>query len=415
MKPRTKIIIAVFILVTSSVTFLLVVVAALPLRLDELLITNDEFCCVDTYICPHPNDYQKAPVSGLKLGLVPILHKHVVTLFHHSLDFIVWRLAVHLWDRCNLYSPHDKIIKNDFTEQLFAQDADSSNIPQKCPNDTENTLNTSGVLHPMCRSYREFRSRLHIQQILIPWNWYHSCRLRLKRLSIRSAINKTHRAQSPHFAGEHGRVPSPSTGVLELSNNDNTYNLHSKNMDQSQTELPPSMEIESVDVSFQSWIQPVVSIHAKDIALNFVIQKGMLPLPLPFPKKDIDTSDRNADSHTDENGGFSLSIGDMTIQEAVELLPKPPEREGIYPMIGVVNVSNVTVYLWEINSKKGQQQQQQQKSLHVLTKLKIPDEFFIPVVDLTSGECDTDDIFSPFSLLKYFYSVLYNVGTPDLI
>lgn len=383
MKPRTKIIIAVFILATSSVTFLLIVVAALPLRLDELLVTNDKFCCVDTNNCPYTNDYRKAPVMELKRGVVPILHKHVVTLFHHSLDFIVWKLALHLWDRCNLYSALDEIIKNYSTEQIFAQDADSSNIPQKCSNDTDNSLNTAGLLHPMCRSYREFRSRLHIQQILIPWNWYYSCRLRFKRFSIRSAINKRHREQNPHFVSEHGHVPSPSIEVLESSNNDNTCYLHSNTIDLYQTKLPPAMEIETFDVSFQSWIQPVVSVHAENIALNFVIQKGILSLPLPFPKKDIDTSDSNADSQTDGNGGFSLSIGDMTIQEAIELLPKPPEREGIYPMIGVVNVSNVTVYLWEIGSNKGQKQ----KTLHLLMKLKIPDEFFIPVVDLTSGEC----------------------------
>jgi hypothetical protein len=77
-------------------------------------------------------------------------------------------------------------------------------------------------------------------------------------------------------------------------------------------------------------------------------------------------------------------------------------------MIGVVNVSNVTVYLWEISSKKGQQQQQ---SLHLLTKLKIPDEFFLPVVDLTTGECDTFRMtFSVFSLcvntFTHFYIML---------
>ncbi|KAL3784974.1 hypothetical protein HJC23_011175 [Cyclotella cryptica] len=386
MKAGTKIIVAVFLVATSSVALLLVVVAALPLRLDELLLTNDEICCVHAKNSVHPNHYQEAPDSGLKLGLASILKKRAGTLFQHSIDFIVWSLAVRLMDRQNVRSVRHEACKDynntqsDSNNQSLSQDTQYSNILQECSNESEHIQNVPRRLHPICRDYREFRSRLHIQHIWIPWNWYYSCRLQLKRLSIRSAMSNTNRDQSPHFVREHGFFPSLSRGVFESSNNVHANNLHSKSMDHSQTELPPSIEIESFDVSFQSWTRPVVSIHAKDIAFNVVIQNGILPLPLSFPKKDIDIVASNADSQTDESGGFSLLFGDMTLQEAVELLPKPPEREGIYPMIGAVNVSNVTLYLWERSCNKGQQQ-----SLHLVTKLKIPDEFFMPVVDLTTA------------------------------
>lgn len=72
----------------------------------------------------------------------------------------------------------------------------------------------------------------------------------------------------------------------------------------------------------------------------------------------------------------------MTISELIEILPKPPEREGLFPRIGIVNITNATICLYE--SKYDDDKLFSSRKL--LLKLDIPDQFFLPVADLTVGE-----------------------------
>eukprot|EP00578_Thalassiosira_sp_NH16_P004823 CAMPEP_0181136414 /NCGR_PEP_ID=MMETSP1071-20121207/33165_1 /TAXON_ID=35127 /ORGANISM="Thalassiosira sp., Strain NH16" /LENGTH=297 /DNA_ID=CAMNT_0023223111 /DNA_START=791 /DNA_END=1684 /DNA_ORIENTATION=+ len=78
------------------------------------------------------------------------------------------------------------------------------------------------------------------------------------------------------------------------------------------------------------------------------------------------------------NGGdnTALLFGDMPIPEVLEVLPRPPEMEGVYPMIGVMNITNVTLCVYEINNSDAD-------SLNLLLKMSVPDKFFLPITNLT--------------------------------
>ena len=82
----------------------------------------------------------------------------------------------------------------------------------------------------------------------------------------------------------------------------------------------------------------------------------------------------------DEEGSSStFLIGDMTIREALMMLPRPPDEEGLYPRIGIVIITNATLCVYESSSSSS-------LSLKLLLKFRIPDDVFVPVTNMTLGE-----------------------------
>ena len=111
----------------------------------------------------------------------------------------------------------------------------------------------------------------------------------------------------------------------------------------------------------------MISIDVHGSTLKFVLQKGRLVNSI--------TNHQLAD-----NTGLSIQIGDMTIPEAISMIPKPPEKEGLYPMVGTVSITNMSLDVVERSNRKSDE------PFHNLTTIKVPDEFFIPLVNLTSGK-----------------------------
>ena len=140
---------------------------------------------------------------------------------------------------------------------------------------------------------------------------------------------------------------------------DNAY--HSANVQK----MPPAVFIESIGVRFRSWLKPIISVDLNGIEVNIVVQKGGLAIP-----KLVD----------DDHSAFSLFLGDMTMQEAMRYMPKPPEKEGIYPMVGLVNIKNLSFNALELKVKNGQ------SILRTLAKLQIPNEIFRPLANLTTSK-----------------------------
>ena len=320
---RTGLIILI-LLITSSIVFFLVILSALPGRIDRLLLLNNEFCCDESRDCVR---LHKRGNSDMATNIV---------------DFIIWKCIHYLWER----QREERQLESDFE---IAQEAS---------------------LHPLCQSYREFRSTIEAQYICIPWNWYYSCRLHLRHVSIRSLTKEMHSCQRE--------------GLQLQWNSQIAYciRLPSANHE-SALQLPPAIGVESVDIGFQSWTKPVVSMDLNGVELNFVLQKGKLAIPTPLLKPNIDKNneaDKDTSPKKEDNTGLSLLIGDMTIHTAISRLPKPPEEEGLYPMIGLINITNVKINVHERSIKKGQPR------LHNMVTLNVSNDIFNPLLNLTSGE-----------------------------
>jgi hypothetical protein len=95
----------------------------------------------------------------------------------------------------------------------------------------------------------------------------------------------------------------------------------------------------------------------------------------------------------DEQGSSStFLIGDMTIREALMMLPRPPDVEGLYPRIGIVNITNVTLCVYESSSSGSVDDVDdisssgRSLSLKLLLKFSVPDSVFVPVTNMTLGE-----------------------------
>lgn len=318
--------------VTVSITLLLAIFATLPYRVDRLLLLNDDLCTVS----------REDEHSTVRWGLTKRLNTCVESILFNF-------LVVHIWDRNGVASDQ----KESYDECNSSDEATSSSVPNRL---------TKQSLHPMCQRYREFRSTVQIEHICISWNWYYSCQFYLRQIAVRSSANRQPSATRPVYVLE-------SLGTYCIS-------LHSTNPQPMQ--LPPAITIQSIDVNFLSWTKPVVSTKATGIDLNVVMQKGRLSMPnLPKLVGIHPVTVTSTDTNDDDT--VSLFLGDMRIQEALSMLPKPPEREGMYPMIGLINVTNVSLNLIERNIKGG-------RELHDLNTVDIPDEVFRPLLNLTSGE-----------------------------
>ena len=294
------------LLITSLFPLLLVIAALLPHR---LLLLYDDLCINGM----NSDDAHAAPPTSF-----------------HILDVILWKFVLRL---------------------LGEKSRDYCHTQQDCVNNAQKPS-----LHPVCQSYREFRSTIHFQQVCIPWNWYYSCRFHLRRVSIRSSSASVNRIYLVDRSLDHASCISLHL-VDDIANQS--------------AQLPPAVYIESMAIHFQSWMKPIVSVDAKGIEVNVVVQKGGLTIPKPI---------QNVNRDDDEHPGLSLQIGDMAIQEAMRYMPKPPEEEGIFPMIGLINITNLSLNAIEFKGKRAQ------NTLHTLANLYIPDEIFQPLANLTTGK-----------------------------
>lgn len=309
---------ATIVVVLLSAVILLVTLATLPQRVDRLLLSNDNLCTTAT----------TDDIRGW----------NVLSIIDSGVDLILWRALLLLWDVSEEKSSYNVCnVQSD-------QSAEEKNICK-----FEESKQT---LHPICRNYRNIRSTISIGKICIPWNWYYSTQFQLNQISIRSTTQSQH-------------VPRVDL-KWELWT---SYCINSQPKE-AEMKLPPALYIQAMDVSFQSWSEPVVSLRVNGVRVNIVVQKGKLAMPsLPI---------LHSNNHDTAEDMLSLLLGDMTIREAISMLPKPPEKEGLYPMIGLINVSNVSVNVIEQNSKSGEK-------LSRLNQLNIPDGLFAPLLNLTSG------------------------------
>uniref|UniRef100_A0A7S4QT57 Uncharacterized protein n=1 Tax=Ditylum brightwellii TaxID=49249 RepID=A0A7S4QT57_9STRA len=291
--------------------------------------------------------------------------------------------------------------------------------------DRNHDTNQWSELHPACRSYRKLRARVRIKRFIVGIGWWHSCRFRLSELSFHSRPStftkwitsgqKYLQKPSPEVIkiesnkemgnGDHFSVTtsdrsvgtqnmlvsyqrtiheffSLTRNVLRVKTKDvEPFILHDNhtNISESNISSLPSMTVNQMDFQWNSWKLPVVDISISGVQFNIVVENrpgfiGDLPLP-------------------------TVLLGNMTLDEIIAILPKPPEKEGSYPRIGVVNVTNATVFFYTSSSSSSESKNMnfwarrgdksivnESRQTIKIANVSIPDEIFAPLMQATLGE-----------------------------
>eukprot|EP00574_Skeletonema_japonicum_P006212 CAMPEP_0201722910 /NCGR_PEP_ID=MMETSP0593-20130828/7114_1 /ASSEMBLY_ACC=CAM_ASM_000672 /TAXON_ID=267983 /ORGANISM="Skeletonema japonicum, Strain CCMP2506" /LENGTH=571 /DNA_ID=CAMNT_0048213921 /DNA_START=41 /DNA_END=1756 /DNA_ORIENTATION=+ len=322
------------ILLCCISAFLLVllgeVLLLLPGHVDKFLLTDTNYCCLERTTSGH-----RVSIDGLKhsnggrnvherVGQHGIYHG----LLQRVVDSLTWKLLV--------------------LNHKAESDDDTCQLTRVGTNHELEPFLGCHQLHPICKDYRTLRTRVRVQKLILPWNWYYRTEFKLSGLALHAFkedirfVNKTDET-TWRLGTIVRRLVQSSLASYDAAQ---IYAIPS-------SKESASLHIESADFSFQSWRYPVVSAHLNQISINVIIQK-------------------------DENRlDDKLLVGDMKIPELLKILPKPPELEGVYPRIGVVNITNVTLNVYEGRGSGDS------SSLNMLMKVTLPDQLFSPITNLT--------------------------------
>jgi len=403
----------IFIPAASAAVILIAVVVfivpTLPGRLDEILLTNDDFCLGDVswHVILFGFNYggsNNHSESKIHIDYGDYIHKidfdveegtgevnkgnrseqfRLISLWKKIIDYSLWRIALHFFGNLN---------REDHVH------FDNSSVPH-----------SSSKLHPLCGKYRQFRSRLRFQSFLIPWNWYYRCTFQVRKLTLHAAENTVFmsRAESKVIIAEYisklmEHLWNVCASFFKL---DSYYDVlrvdsidiltgHSERLSHLHDNfLPPALEVDDLEISFRSWSRPVVSANIRGIKLNVVMQPRASPINLPFQiSGNSDDHNGNEFCPIDELSiekriGPPVLIGDMTILEALRILPKPPKKEGLYPRIGVLNVTNaiISVYFTDGDSSLRNGVINSTSTLSLLAKIQVPEKIFFPILNVTEA------------------------------
>ena len=352
--------------VGAAAAFLLAL-AGLPGRMDEFLLTNDSFCFAaaarggenpvarstartDAVQADDALDSRRPAKHLLQKGFWNCWREW---LWHAALG----KVAAHLWHHSN----HS-------TREGGSSDTRLNSTQQQWlhPTEMDPTIMRNDpsqqYLHPLCREHRILRTRLRYQRLFLPWNWYYRAEFRLEGVTLHSLADEVNFVPKEEARG---RWP-----LFRSSDDANTARVDFvstrapwEELQRPPSHLPPTLEINVVDVSFQSWRRPVIAVQMHGITVNVVVQKGGLPPTPPMTPSDL----RRAAN------GSALLLGAMPLSEALHLLPQPPEEEGLYPRIGFLNITDVMLRVYE---NKG-------RSLRPALAARVPDGVFAPVAELT--------------------------------
>ena len=129
------------------------------------------------------------------------------------------------------------------------------------------------------------------------------------------------------------------------------------------SESATALKATNVSLNWHNMLYPVVDIAADDVDVHVFFKTTGLSLwtsvEVPVP---------------------SVTLGDWTVNELIKMIPEPPEEEGLYPRLGVIDIRNVTIHTF---SCEGEVKVPRPRYYCEEDKFAIPNEFFSPLNHLT--------------------------------
>lgn len=301
-------------------------------------------------------------------------------------------------------------------------DKDGSTMSTFSANGNGNVKHGDEMLCDLCQMYRRFRCHFRADKIYlnrIYW-WDHA---KLSNVKIRSSdecsvkpdsnvdTRSTPFSELRHVFPFHLlRTTSPSSiddgvsmddgrsfiGMSRYSFDFNRHHTDDPDLYTGMT-IPSAIEISDLSLDWGMVHQPVVNISATNITINVVYGKE---------KMNIDSfgfdfgRSRPSDNNSGGGGGNKiefpvetpyLKIGDWSLHELVAMLPDPPETEGLYPRLGIVNITDVTIIIHDYSSFSSDRTRGNAKvegsnvgTSYPSKVYNLPNELFLPLLLYTT-------------------------------
>lgn len=149
------------------------------------------------------------------------------------------------------------------------------------------------------------------------------------------------------------------TVVMDVEND------YHKNYFSTMLDPQPAVEVKDLNLNWHSMFRPVVDVNASGVVAHFVVGYSSAKFyNMPF-----------------------VWLGNSTLEEVINLVPSPPTQEGLYPRMGIVNITHVTIMIHDLINNSGKDAEDDK--LSPTSVILIPDELFLPLLQVTIGKCIT--------------------------
>jgi len=305
-------------------------------------------------------------------------------------------------------------------------DKDGSTLSTFSGNQNGNTKDGDEMLCDLCQMYQRFRchfraDKIHLNRVY--W-WDHA---KLSNVKIRSSDACSVKSESnfgarssPLFELSHvfpfhllrtstptsiddGTSMDGSCTVTGMSKYDFDFIRHHPDDPNLKTGMmiPSAIEISDLSLEWGTVHKPVVNINATNITINVVYGKEKMNIDSFGFDFDFGRS-RPGDNNSGVGGGNKiefpvetpyLKIGDWSLHELVAMLPDPPETEGLYPRLGTVNITDVTIIIHDYSSSSFSRDQANGNAkvegsyfdtTHPTNVYNLPNELFLPLLLYTT-------------------------------
>ena len=128
----------------------------------------------------------------------------------------------------------------------------------------------------------------------------------------------------------------------------------------------PAMELSEVALNWHDISKPIFDVNLSNITVNLVFHTEPLPLA------------------TLELPVLSMRVGGWPVKDILDVRPLPPDEEGLYPRLGVINISNVSFLSHGRHDGFEDIREEGDDDGH---KIMIPNEVFLPLYVLTKQAC----------------------------
>eukprot|EP00554_Chaetoceros_debilis_P002041 CAMPEP_0194082342 /NCGR_PEP_ID=MMETSP0149-20130528/7876_1 /TAXON_ID=122233 /ORGANISM="Chaetoceros debilis, Strain MM31A-1" /LENGTH=681 /DNA_ID=CAMNT_0038764479 /DNA_START=56 /DNA_END=2101 /DNA_ORIENTATION=+ len=305
-------------------------------------------------------------------------------------------------------------------------DKDGSTLSTFSGNQNGNTKDGDEMLCDLCQMYQRFRchfraDKIHLNRVY--W-WDHA---KLSNVKIRSSDACSVKSESnfgarssPLFELSHvfpfhllrtstptsiddGTSMDGSCTVTGMSKYDFDFIRHHPDDPNLKTGMmiPSAIEISDLSLEWGTVHKPVVNINATNITINVVYGKEKMNIDsfgFDFDFGRSRPGDNNSGVGGDNKIEFPvetpyLKIGDWSLHELVAMLPDPPEAEGLYPRLGTVNITDVTIIIHDYSSSSFSRDQANGNAkvegsyfdtTHPTKVYNLPNELFLPLLLYTT-------------------------------
>jgi len=214
------------------------------------------------------------------------------------------------------------------------------------------------------------------------WIWH---QVYISQFSIHSSDTCTFVDISSHSIDSEMTRSTTTLGILQKNI------LQTRVLSNSNTP-PPIIEIDQLSINWHSWTKPIIDVNCSDINIHVILGSTF---------DDSTSSTRTQGLHGAPLNFPFILLGNSSIPEILQAIPQPPLKEGLYPRMGIVNISQVSINVYgypakvltdyDVGTTKKmdsiwKEDSNNSKTLTYLWSVSVPDDVFIPLLYATQGK-----------------------------